>query len=178
MGKSKQSKNSIGVAEGLLLTIAMTLVIGVGFYALNANKDDQNNTTNSANINAYADDQPLKATPTLDEVARLTKEYYQFKYIDKWGETVSQDQLAKWLTPNLIGMLNENPRADTGISPQASGFTKPDTINVKGISSDSKTATVELAFGYTGNPAGSTYHTITLEATNGTWLISSAQLKQ
>ena len=49
VGKIHKNQVGCGVIEGLLVVIALTLIVGVGFYVVNANKnrDNQNSITSS-----------------------------------------------------------------------------------------------------------------------------------
>jgi uncharacterized protein (UPF0333 family) len=54
--KLKFNQNGFGAIEGLLVIIALTLIVGVGFYVMNGNKDTKTATTaNSASRQTAAD---------------------------------------------------------------------------------------------------------------------------
>lgn len=63
----KLNQKGFGLVEGLLVIITLTLIVGVGFYVVNANKDKEE--TNSTNGSTQADSKP----------GDTKKEYLEFK---------------------------------------------------------------------------------------------------
>jgi hypothetical protein len=174
-----RNQKGFGLVEGLLVIIALTLVVGVGFYIANSNKEKGPQENANATNNTQSGDTSTKSAD-LNAAVEVAKDYYQFRYIEKWNQQVSKDELTKWLTPSLIAQLSSEGYqggADIDNINRGGGFTIPDDIEVKGLSSDGETATVELTFVYRDNLEGSPKLDITLEASNNGWLISKAQSK-
>jgi hypothetical protein len=177
--RNLQSNNKgVGLVKTLAIVIIILLVGFIVLYFVKTNND--NKTKNSSHTKSSsknkASSQAEKNDESLIQAIKVAQEYYQFKYIDNWNTEVPKEQLKKWLDPSLIAQLDTNPRADIGIDPQASGFTKPDEVLVKGGSSDGSSATTQLSLVYIGNPDGGTRHNISLKADNGTWLITGAKI--
>lgn len=171
------------LVEGLLLVLVLTVLGGTGFYVYNSTKDDKEATQSAQEFKlAKTEDKKSpsdnKEARTRQEAAQHTKEYYEFRYIEKWGDAfATREQMAKWLTPELIDKLgNERDgyqgRADC-LNVCAPGFTKPDSIETKVISFRDQAAVVEVTFAYKDNPQGSPKLNANLVSNNNSWLISS-----
>jgi type II secretory pathway pseudopilin PulG len=63
MGKINKNQQGFSLVEGLLVVIALTLIIGVGFYVVKANKKDDNVTSNKLNSTTSA----KEAAPASDK---------------------------------------------------------------------------------------------------------------
>lgn len=174
----KLNQKGFGIVEGLLVVITLTLVVGVGFYVVNANKDDKKSSSTTETTQSTKQSETKKSAPTLEQAVAVAKEYYQFRYIDKWNEQVSKEQLSKWLSPSLIEQLASQDGyqggADSDHITRGGGFTIPDTIEAKGKSADEKTATVDVTFVYTDNREDSPGIVVTLVPGGDSWLIASA----
>jgi hypothetical protein len=64
----KLNQKGFGAVEGLLVVIALTLIVGVGYYVVNANKDNQD-TTNNTRTSTKAETKPTETK----------KQYLEFK---------------------------------------------------------------------------------------------------
>ena len=64
----KLNQKGFGAVEGLLLVIALTLIVGVGFYVVNANKGKEDTTTNAQ-----------ASTKTETKPTETKKQYLEFK---------------------------------------------------------------------------------------------------
>ena len=174
----KLNQKGITLIEGLLVVIVLTLVAAVGFYVYSANKDKATNAKTTSASEATKQVETKKTAPSLDKAVAVTKEYYQFRYIDKWNEQVPKEQLNKWLTPNLIEQLSSQDGyqggADSDHITRGGGFTIPDSIEAKGKTSDNMTATVDITFVYSDNREGSPGIVVTLVPNGDGWLIASA----
>lgn len=89
------NQKGFGVIEGLLTIIALTLIIGVGFYVVNTNKsDDDTNTKTTAT-------EPTKNTKT-PATSQQSKEDQEAPII----EAVKQDSLTTGLSTDEAAKLN------------------------------------------------------------------------
>lgn len=55
----KLNQKGFGAVEGLLVVIALTLIVGVGFYVVNANKDKKE-TTNTSEVIPQSESKPVE----------------------------------------------------------------------------------------------------------------------
>lgn len=179
----KLNQKGFTLVEGLLIVIALTLIVGVGAYVVNANKaNKKSDSTNNQTTESKSESKPAEAekvAPTLEQAVAIAKEYYQFRYVDKWNEQVPKEQLGKWLTPGLIEQLANQDGyqggADSDNITQGGGFTVPSSVEVKGKSSDNKSATVNVSFVYNDASSEDPSITVTLVPGGSSWLISSAK---
>ena len=65
----KLNQKGFGAIEGLLVVIALTLIVGVGFYVVSTNKDKKEDTKTTQN----------SSTPTESKPAEAKKQYLEFK---------------------------------------------------------------------------------------------------
>lgn len=181
----KLGNRGFTLVEGLLVVFVLTVMGGVGFYVVKSNKDDKKESTSMSTSTAEQKSESKKeesknTPPTLDQAVVLAKEYYHFRYIDKWNEQIPKEQLDKWLVPSLIDRLaQENGYqggADSDNITHGGGFTIPDSIQAKGKSSDDTTATVELIFVYDTEDSDDPRIMVTLVPGGASWLIASAKL--
>lgn len=77
----KLNQKGFGLVEGLLVVIALTLIVGVGFYVVNANKDKKDDTKTSQN-----------STPTESKPTETKKETVTFEF-EKLKVTVPKDSV-------------------------------------------------------------------------------------
>lgn len=77
----KRDQKGFGVIEGLLVVIALTLIVGVGFYVANANKKETNNTIETSQ-SAQSDTKKEKA-PKLTEY-ELKQEKLKLGYNEEY----------------------------------------------------------------------------------------------
>jgi hypothetical protein len=90
VGKLQKNQKGFTLVEGLLVVIALALVVGVGFYVMNANKDKKDDTVTSTS-------QTVKKTkpavdPTLDWTSYSSPlGKFSLKYPKSWATATNPD---------------------------------------------------------------------------------------
>lgn len=67
--KLKLDQEGFGLVGGLLITVVLTLVVGVGFYVVNASKDKKEETISSNAQNQYQGGRKVELNQALQEIS-------------------------------------------------------------------------------------------------------------
>ena len=115
MSTTVRNQHGFGAIEGLLVIIAITLIVGVGYYVLNSNK------TSRATAPVSAKTTPSSAlstkTPALSDRELIVKAVKEYK-----GPDGSQDYSAFTTTINTIEGNNAQGHLDDGTPGGSAAF--------------------------------------------------------
>lgn len=114
----KLNQKGFGVVEGLLAIIAITLIVGVSFYVVNANKDDKktetttlNNETPKLNETKQATVQPQKTDEEL-----IIEAPKKTGFINADGSVIPVEQV------RVISIIGNNAKGGAGYGPEGGGY--------------------------------------------------------
>ncbi len=114
----KRNQKGFGVIEGLLAIIAITLIGGVGFYVVNANKDNKKSENISTNDVAIPNDNQGIA----EQIPQKTEEELIVEAVKKAGIENADGSTTPVATAKVTSVIGNNAKGSAGFGTEGGGY--------------------------------------------------------
>lgn len=175
----KLNQKGFGAVEGLLVVIALTLIVGVGFYVVNANKDNkqENKTAEATTTESKSEATKVNEKETPDYVgSRMAKIYEATREAVKENQDIEANYLLKisdkgYFSENFINKLKAPFQPYEGLRFGCGNGQQPDRIEALDTKIENGTATVKTK-GYVNETQESfEFANYQLVQLNGDWAV-------
>jgi hypothetical protein len=196
MGKIRKDQKGFTLIEGLLIIIALTLIVGVGFYVTNANKDKKDDTAPTTSKTSE------KTKPVADPAADWTSYSsplgkFSVKYPKSWVTASNPDACSNTAESGIFmlgansssvgkcasdaaGQITITWRTDrqvcSDLSSDAWTQDSKQSVTIGGVSATKIEATAKEVQGIGAAPAGTKTVQYCTVANNATYIADYTQL--
>lgn len=115
----KLNQKGFGAVEGLLVVIALTLVVGVGFYVVNANKDDKKDEASTSTSEVA---KPTETKQTTEQQPQKTDEELVIEAVKVAGVPTADGSSVPVTEAKVASVVGANAKGTASAGGEGSGF--------------------------------------------------------
>ncbi len=115
----KLNQKGFGVIEGLLVVIALTLIVGVGFYVVNASKDDDKNKASTSTSEIT---KPAETKQATEQQPQKTDEAFVIEAVKAAGVPTANGSSVPVTEAKVTSVVGANAKGTASTGEEGSGF--------------------------------------------------------
>lgn len=122
MSKFQNNQKGFTLVEGLLVVLVLTAIVGVGFYVMNANKDDKNAETSSRTTKLKTEAKSANKKETEDTQPQKSDEVQIIEAAKKAGIENFDGSRTPVETAKVDGIVGNNAKGSAGYGTESGGY--------------------------------------------------------
>jgi cell division protein FtsL len=122
MGKFQNNQKGFTLVEGLFIVLALTVIVGVGFYVMNANKDNEKSETASQTTRQKTEIKPAEKQETKSTQQQKTDVEQIIEAAKKAGVENFDGSRTPVETAKVDSIVDNNAKGSAGYGTEGGGY--------------------------------------------------------